>query len=100
MEYKKSIVIITLGIITFIASIIFGIIVVKITMIGEYRDTSDYLVGAGFLLLLIIAGVYVKLTNFGITNESELQKNINEKKKLKEQIKIAELRKKLKEMTE
>ncbi|NKI26560.1 hypothetical protein HCG49_08290 [Arenibacter sp. 6A1] len=102
MESKKRIGIITLGIITFIASIIGGIIMIYIFIdeFNNYRNNEVLLISFGSILLSIIVGLYVKLTNFGILNESELQKNIYEKKKLKEQIEIAELKKKLKELTE
>ena len=98
---EKRIFIITLGIIIFTASII-GL---SITSYAFYDvSTSDYdnlevkLIWFGLMLLSIIIGSYVKLTNFGIIDDSELSRIIKEKEKLKELIEIAELEQKLKEI--
>ena len=102
MVSKKQIGIIILGVINFIASIasLLSLIYLIIQDIINDNRSNDHLPIIGIIILLIFVTLYVKMTNFGIVKESELQKNINEKKKLKEQIEIAELKKKLNEINQ
>lgn len=100
MKEKNKIARITFGIISFSASIVLAISMIVILfqeINDEYSNDETILIAIGFLILGVIAGLYVKMTNFGIQDSSELQKTIEEKQKLKELIEIAELKKKLAE---
>jgi uncharacterized membrane protein (DUF106 family) len=66
----------------------------------DYFRTEGISIIFCLFVLAVLVGFYVKLTNFGIIDETELQKSIDEKKELKEQIEIAELKIKLKKLTE
>ena len=98
---NKKIFTITLGIITFIFAICTVITCLYLFYDSFFvnENSLEYQFPLFlFILLAFIIGTYVKLTNFGNSNENELTKVINEKKKLKELIEIAELEKKLKEI--
>ena len=103
MGSKKRIVIRVLGIIIFIISITAGISMIYV-FIKEFNRNYFRTEGISIIICLfvlsVIVGLYVKLTNFGVFDESELQKSIYKKKKLQEQIEITELKIKLKKMTE
>ena len=103
MESKKGNGITILGKIIFIISIIAAISMIYVFVKEFYRNyfrTEGISIIICLFVLSVLVGVYVKLTNFGIINETELQKSTNEKKELKEQIETAELKIKLKNFTE
>ena len=103
MESKKGNGITILGKIIFIISIIAAISMIYVFVKEFYRNyfrTEGISIIICLFVLSVLVGVYVKLTNFGIINETELQKSTDEKKELKEQIEIAELKIKLKNLTE
>ena len=98
MTPKKRISVITSGIITFIASIICSIVCIIVLIVSIYDgDGDEFFASVGLLIVSLIILFYVKQTNFGskIIDESDLKQIIYEKKKLKEQIEIAELKNKL-----
>lgn len=98
---NKRVFTITLGTITFIIALIsFFTFAYGFYEAGtsDYDRTEDKLAFFGVMILSLIVGGYVKLTNFGNSTDNELTKAVNEKKKLKELIEIAELEKKLKEI--
>jgi uncharacterized membrane protein (DUF106 family) len=103
MESKKGNGITILGKIIFIISIIAAISMIYVFVKEFYRNyfrTEGISIIICLFVLSVLIGFYVKLTNFGIINETELKKSTNEKKELKEQIEIAELKIKLKNLTE
>tara|TARA_R110001592_G_scaffold7066_9_gene39900 strand:+ start:207 stop:518 length:312 start_codon:yes stop_codon:yes gene_type:complete len=103
MESKKRNGIIILGKIIFIISIIAAISMIYVIVKEFYRDyfrTEGISIIFCLLGLSVLVGFYVKLTNYGIIDETELQKNTDEKKELKDQIEVAELKIKLKKLTE
>lgn len=103
MTPKKRISVITSGIITFIASIICSIVCIIVLIVSIYDgDGDEFFASVGLLIVSLIILFYVKQTNFGskIIDESDLKQIIYEKKKLKEQIEIAELKNKLNQLND
>jgi uncharacterized membrane protein (DUF106 family) len=66
----------------------------------NYFRTEGISIIICLFVLAVLVGFYMKLINFGSIDETELQKNTDEMKELKEQIEIAELKIKLKKFTE
>lgn len=92
---------ITLGVFCFLSSTA-GAIFLSVQLVKEL--SSEYVSGKGLtviiglLFVVITAGLYVKLTNFGIEKKTSLQRTIDEKEELKQLIEIAELKKRLSDL--
>lgn len=97
MKRKKRITVMVLGIITLIIALTYAGGIIYELIIRSSRDSSDpekILELLGLFIIPIIVVLYVIFTNFGIRKD-ELQKNIYEKKKLQEELEIAQLKEKL-----